>query len=197
MTEMLATSWELPGGILAGPRVLSNATDAPLLGEAAVFWLSTVQPAPGVTVTRGGSVPLFTFVVLLGPLMLGVAFAWQRLRRARAWLHVELPFVKAQLTAWVVVTLAGVVVMLSGGWWAGLLLLAFSTFVPVASTSVAAARQDNPSLLQRAAWSTCPNDGYSGVHMGGAREARDTLRGLRRGDVLVRRRWWRVDSGRA
>ena len=32
--ELMAEMWELPNGVLAGPRFLSNATDAPLLGEA-------------------------------------------------------------------------------------------------------------------------------------------------------------------
>ena len=36
--EMLATIGELPNGVLAVPRLLSNLSDAPMLGEAGILW---------------------------------------------------------------------------------------------------------------------------------------------------------------
>jgi hypothetical protein len=70
--EMLATVWELPDGTLAMPRVLSNLSDAPMLGEAAVLWLLTVQPEKGFPVKTGGSIPTFVYVVIIGALLLGL-----------------------------------------------------------------------------------------------------------------------------
>ncbi len=78
--ELLATAWALPSGLLVGPSLLSNAVDAPLLGEAAVFWLMTTQPVAGVTVRRGTEVPGFVFIVLLAPLALGLALLGRSLR---------------------------------------------------------------------------------------------------------------------
>ena len=62
--EMLAVSCPLPNGTLLLPRFLSNAADAPYLGEAAILFNLTRTPAAGVTVTTGGSTPFFVYLVL-------------------------------------------------------------------------------------------------------------------------------------
>ncbi len=46
--EMLVTSWPLPNGTGSFPRLLSNAADAPCLGEAAILFNLTRLPAEGV-----------------------------------------------------------------------------------------------------------------------------------------------------
>ncbi len=70
-TEMLALHWELPGGMLALPRRMSDLSDAPLLGEAAILWQLSIQPQAGFTVVRGGAVPLLVYLVLGGMLGIG------------------------------------------------------------------------------------------------------------------------------
>jgi hypothetical protein len=70
--EMLATVWEMPNGTLALPRVLSNLSDAPMLGEAAILWLLSIQPEKGFPVKAGGSVPTFVYIVIIGALLLGM-----------------------------------------------------------------------------------------------------------------------------
>ena len=82
-TEMIATAWELPGGVLATPRLLSNLSDAPLLGEAAILWLLTVQPQKGFPVKTGGSVPLYVHLVTLGALVLGAFLLFEAMWRVR------------------------------------------------------------------------------------------------------------------
>jgi hypothetical protein len=66
--EMLAFSWPLPDGTLLLPRILSNATDAPYVGEASILFNLTRQPLPGVPVVMGGSLPwvvtLFILILL-------------------------------------------------------------------------------------------------------------------------------------
>src|SRR5208283_3286777 len=69
--EMLATVWELPDGTLAMPHILSDLSDAPMLGEAAILWLLSVQPEKGFPVKTGGGVPPFVYVVLMGALLFG------------------------------------------------------------------------------------------------------------------------------
>jgi len=65
--------WELPDGTLAMPRILSNFSDAPMLGEAAILWLLNVQPEKGFPVRTGGSIPTFVYVVLIGALLFGIS----------------------------------------------------------------------------------------------------------------------------
>jgi hypothetical protein len=70
--EMLATVWEMPNGTLALPHVLSNLSDAPMLGEAAILWLLSIQPEKGFPVKTGGSAPTFVYILIVGALVLGL-----------------------------------------------------------------------------------------------------------------------------
>lgn len=62
--EMLATAWPLGNGMLLGPRVLSDATDAPLLGEACILFNLTRRAAPGVTIQTTSAIPPYAFAFL-------------------------------------------------------------------------------------------------------------------------------------
>jgi hypothetical protein len=62
--EMLVTSWPLPNGMRLLPRLFSNATDAPYLGEAAILFNLTRLPAEGVPIKMGGSMPGFVLIFL-------------------------------------------------------------------------------------------------------------------------------------
>jgi hypothetical protein len=81
--EMLATAWELPTGVLAVPRLLSNLSDAPLLGEAAILWLLTVEPEKGFPLKTGGSVPAYVYLVLLSAALLGAFLVFESTCRFR------------------------------------------------------------------------------------------------------------------
>ncbi|MFO0714269.1 MAG: hypothetical protein U0353_30780 [Sandaracinus sp.] len=85
-SELAAASWALPDGRLALPRMTSHAIDAPYLGEAALLYFLTVEPAPGVEVVRGGRAPAsvwLAFLVYFGPpIALGLALA-QSVRAGR------------------------------------------------------------------------------------------------------------------
>src|SRR6185295_6209368 len=69
-TEMFVTCWPLSDGTLLVPRLLSNATDAPYLGEAAILYILTRLPEENAVIKPGGSIPRFTLIVLA--LQLGV-----------------------------------------------------------------------------------------------------------------------------
>jgi len=82
-SQMLAVSWPMPDGSLLAPRMLSHAADAPYLGEAAILYFLTVQPAEGVPVVTGGRTPWLVYLALLayfGPtaLVLSRVAAWAR-----------------------------------------------------------------------------------------------------------------------
>jgi hypothetical protein len=70
--ELLATVGELPNGALAIPRLLSNVSDAPLLGEAAILWQLSIQPEKGFPIRTGGTVPLYVYAVLGAMLLFGI-----------------------------------------------------------------------------------------------------------------------------
>lgn len=74
--EMLATSWPLPTGRLAIPHLLSNAADAPYLGEAAILYNLTRSAVPGVTTHQGGRVPPFVIVLIALYFIGGVLWGW-------------------------------------------------------------------------------------------------------------------------
>jgi hypothetical protein len=82
--QLAAIVWPLPDGTLAGPRLLSNAVDAPYLGEACILYILTRQPQPGVAIVaaRGGPTP-FVYVMLALYSALGGLFAWCGVRRSR------------------------------------------------------------------------------------------------------------------
>jgi hypothetical protein len=46
--EMLASSWPMPDGRLLLPRLLSKASDAPYIGEAAILFCLTRQPSASI-----------------------------------------------------------------------------------------------------------------------------------------------------
>ncbi len=90
-TEMSAVSWTLPDGTLLLPRVVSHAADAPYLGEAALQYVISVQPAAGVAIVpaTGGPSGLvyFGLAVYLGiPLLaaLQLVLAVRRVLTERA-----------------------------------------------------------------------------------------------------------------
>lgn len=62
--EMIATAWTLPNGVLLGPRVLSDATEAPLLGEACILFNLTRRAAPGVETQTSTAIPPYVFAFL-------------------------------------------------------------------------------------------------------------------------------------
>jgi hypothetical protein len=62
--EALVFSWPLPNGTLLAPRLLSNLSDAPYVGEAALLFNLTRQPI--ITETGGQTDGRLPFIVYLG-----------------------------------------------------------------------------------------------------------------------------------
>ncbi len=84
-TEMLVTSWPLPNGTRLFPRLLSNAADAPLLGEAGILFNLTRMPGEGVSIKTGGSIPKFVFVFLALQFGIGLILLIHTIRSPRRW----------------------------------------------------------------------------------------------------------------
>jgi hypothetical protein len=74
--EMLASSWPLPGGRLLLPRLLSNASDAPYIGEAAILFCLTRQPIAGVQQPCASVMTPIVWLLLLVYLVFGLLCMW-------------------------------------------------------------------------------------------------------------------------
>ncbi len=131
--EMVAASWPLAGGALAAPHVLSNATDAPYLGEAGILYFLTRQPTSNVAVRRGGHLPLFVPMLLVIYLALGAVvllLAYRRLHQWRRQPPNPAPLARVQLALWVVLLAAGLGFILAGHWIPGMVSLLVSQLLP-------------------------------------------------------------------
>jgi len=132
--EMLATIGELPNGVLVVPRLLSNASDAPLLGEAGILWQLSVQPEKGFTVTTGGRVPAYAYIVLTVVFLFGVGgilAAMRKLRAARRPEDLLIPAPKFQAVVWACFMLAAIITYLAGHPIIGVVTLCIGVTLPV------------------------------------------------------------------
>lgn len=102
--EMLAVSWPLPDGTLALPRLLSNAVDAPYLGEAAILYNLTRAPPAGVVSRPAAGLPLFAYLMTACYFVLGLALlasAWLSARsRSRELAGAAMPLPRLQGSIW-------------------------------------------------------------------------------------------------
>jgi len=129
--EMLACSWPTLDGRLLAPRFLSNATDAPYLGESCILYNLTRRTHEGVPPKEApSSLPPLVHVMVLAYVGAGLVTlfaAWQMVRtlgRAR------LPFPALQFAVWAVLAGTGIGMFLFGHAMNGLLMLLCAQFLP-------------------------------------------------------------------
>jgi hypothetical protein len=116
--QMIVTSWPLPGGTLLLPRLLSNAADAPLLGEAAVLFNLTCQPAEGMVVKKGGSLPGFVYIWLVLQIGSGLVILLLSIRSHQQWRRegdsMVFLMMRQQFACWVILILMAAVFLIFG-----------------------------------------------------------------------------------
>jgi hypothetical protein len=130
--EALAMSWPLPSGTLAGARILSNATEAPYLGEAGMLFIFTRQPLPGFAEVKGGRLTGYVYVILCAYMAVAAIFvlgAWDSVRRWRRNADRAVPFEKSRLVAWAALMLGAVAIFLVGPWQIAFVSLLLSQFL--------------------------------------------------------------------
>ena len=132
--EMLVTSWPLPNGTWLLPRLLSNAADAPYLGEAAILFNLTRLPAEGVAIRTGGTLPGFVMIFLglqlgfgLG-LLIGSFLSLRQWRKHQDSLSFSRP--KTQFGIWVGLLVACVLCLCWGQTLTALFFLACAQLFP-------------------------------------------------------------------
>ncbi len=119
--QVLAAAWPLPDGSWMGARFLSSvaAGHAPYLGEANLLFLFTRQPATGVPIVTGGSLPRlvwvgFGFFFGLGGLFLSL-IGWQSRKQLRRPPPTRAPGIRIQASLWLALAAAGPLLALCHG----------------------------------------------------------------------------------
>jgi hypothetical protein len=132
--EMLVTTLELPTGVLAIPRLLSNMSDAPFLGEAAILWLLSIQPEKGIAPKTGGVIPPYVYVVALSMLLIGTWLVLQavwKFRETRRGPSPEVWVPQFQIGAWLCLVLSSVVMFCFGHGLIGMALIMPAVILPI------------------------------------------------------------------
>lgn len=132
--EMVATVGELPNGTLAIPRLLSNLSDAPMLGEAAILWQLSTLPEKGFAVKTGGSVPAYVYIVLSSVFLFGLWRLLSAIETFRAtWRPSEvlIPTPTLQAIAWAVSMFGAIVAFGFHHELIGLFALVIGVMLPV------------------------------------------------------------------
>lgn len=152
--EMLVTSWPLPNGTCLLPRLLSNAAEAPYLGEAGILFNLTRLPANGFSIKSGGSVPGFVYIFL--SLQLGIGFillatpflSLRRWRNCRYSTVVSNP--RLQVGVWACLLLAALISLLFGKTLVAIVLCLCAQLVPRCRRETSAAVGTEQSVQQTA-----------------------------------------------
>jgi len=116
--ELYFTSWPLPNRTLLLPRSLSNASDAPYLGEAAILFILTRSPVAGVPIKVGGAIPRGVMLGLILQCALGLTGVWMNIRSARRWLKDRSGMIallpKVQFCVWLGLLVTALTLLLLG-----------------------------------------------------------------------------------
>jgi hypothetical protein len=136
--QLIVLSWPLPHGTLLVPRILSNAADAPYLGEASILFTLTRMPAEGVQIEAGGKLPRIVYVAMMLYFAIGVLLTLAALARFSRWRRRTprhtVPLAKIQVGIWMILVATGITVAVGHNLSTGLLLILLAQFLPRGAT---------------------------------------------------------------
>lgn len=138
--QALVVSWPLPDGTLMVPRLLSNYSDAPYVGEAALLFSLTRRSVVDSSSTAD-RLPLLVY--LLMSVYVVVALAWMVLVKARVsrwgktFAQADLPVPGWQLGIWLALVVSAVIAWTMSWGVACVLLLLVAQFMPRAERRAA------------------------------------------------------------
>ncbi len=112
----IVAAWPLPDGTLLGPRILSNLSDAPYVGESAMLFSLTRRPVMAGTVVKKGDTPLVVFLGIFFYAGIGGLFILSTVvsirRRFKRLPSVYYPLPHLQIFLWSILFISGVVIVL-------------------------------------------------------------------------------------
>jgi hypothetical protein len=133
--EAMISMWPLPNGTLLGPRFLSNLSDAPYLGEAAVLFALTRKPVNVEEVIEEVKTPGFVytgilFFVCIGFIgILSTIIKTRRIYKRNSLRHV--PSARLQFSIWLTLVIIAVFVWMILSVSFGLIILLTAQFIPI------------------------------------------------------------------
>ncbi len=133
-SQAMVGSWPLPNGTLLGPRLLSNLSNAPYLGEAAMLFALTRVPVYPAKVAERSNLPWSVYVGILLLFCLGAYELIATIYKMRRWhkrrdkLYVPAPVV--QFSAWLVLMIAAILIWIELSVYVGLLILLIAQLIP-------------------------------------------------------------------
>lgn len=132
--EAYATSWPLPNRTLLLPRLLSNAADAPYLGEAAILYVLTRSPADGFPIKTGGTIPVLVIVIIALQLLVGTTSVLRCIYSLRRWLKDQNEIVilhqQSQFLVWASLLASAFILLLFSSKLIGVMLLLLAQLFP-------------------------------------------------------------------
>lgn len=134
--EAPAASWPLPDGTRLGPRMFSNLSDAPYVGETALLFSLTRQPITGEDTPPDGYMPASVYFGILFYLACGGLLFWRAIYLIKRWrklANIPVPQVKFQLSLWVVLFVTGLFLLFFFNKAAGIIFLFLAQIFPVRS----------------------------------------------------------------
>ena len=129
-TEILAASWPLPTGRLLVPRVLSNAADAPLLGEVCILFNLTRRTHEDFPVEAASALPPIVYIMIAAYVGVGALALYAGLRSFLAMRSLEFPAPMLQTGAWAMFVAAGTCLLALQHYRAGFIVFLLSQFLP-------------------------------------------------------------------
>ncbi len=132
--EVLAASWPLPDGTLLGPRMFSNLSDAPYVGEAAILFSLTRKPIMESGVPSDGYIPASVYFGILFYLSCGGLLLWRAdflLKRWKKLADNPIPQPKLQLFLWIAFFMAAPVMISFSNKAIGVLFIFLTQTLPV------------------------------------------------------------------
>jgi len=132
--EAIVGSWPLPDGTLLGPRFLSNLSDAPYLGEAAVLFALTRRSIVPPEAVGGGTFPRSVHAFILLAICVGTAAVIAVLRKTKRWhkhkAAFSVPAPAVQVSLWWALILAALLAWTIVSTSIALIILLVAQFIP-------------------------------------------------------------------
>jgi len=132
--QAIVASWPLPDGTLLGPRILSNFSDAPYLGEAALLFALTREPIEATKLIDRGKLPWSVYVGVLLGICLGTYEVLATILKTRRWYkrkaELSVPAAAVQVSAWSLLIIAAVLTWTMLSVWIGLIILLTAQLIP-------------------------------------------------------------------
>lgn len=133
--QAIVASWPLPDGTLLVPRILSNISDAPYLGEAALLFALTRKPIEATKLIDRGKLPWSVYAGVLLGICLGTYEVLATILKTRHWhkrkAELRVPAAALQVSVWSLLIIAAVITWTMLSVWIGLIILLTAQLIPL------------------------------------------------------------------